>query len=231
MNNDLTAQVVNVESKRQSDEKGISGVVEFSFDYNKSKNIDWEFTSVSYLQWDSFNWSVLFLNEINLDRAGGVDFSNDGYQHLRISHHLNSKNSLESFIQNQYDPVRDIKNRKIYGLGYRHNLFKNNFFGISSFYEDELLVGDIENKTIRFSTYLKIKFYLNKYITISSTTYYQPDFYNLTDYRLSNDNTLIFEINHKISLTNTFEISYDTFPAAGIPNLIFGIKNGLVYNF
>ena len=79
--NILFSQVVNVEGMRQSDEKGWSGTTEFSFDYNDSEQIDWEFNNTTYLQWDNDNWSLLLLNELNYDRAGGVDFENDGFQH------------------------------------------------------------------------------------------------------------------------------------------------------
>lgn len=230
-NFDLFSQVINVESKRQSDENGLNGVIEFSYDYKKSKNIDWEFTSLSYLQWDNINWSFLLLNEINFDRAGGVDFSNDGYQHLRINRHLNNKHTLESFIQNQYDPVRDIKNRKIYGLGYRYKLINYNFIGVSSFYENEILNDGIKNRTVRLSSYLKLKFNFSEYISLISTTYIQPDLFNLKDCKISNDNELSFLINDNFSFINSFEISYDEFPAEGVPKLIYGIQNGLVYKF
>ena len=113
----LSSQIVNVDSKRQSEEKGLSGITEFTFDFNKSVQTDWEFSNITYLQWDNEKWSVLILNETNLDRAAGIDFSNDGYQHLRVSKHLNKIYTLESYLQNQYDPVRDIKNRKLAGLG------------------------------------------------------------------------------------------------------------------
>ena len=85
----LSSQIVNVDSKRQSEEKGLSGITEFTFDFNKSVQTDWEFSNITYLQWDNEKWSVLILNETNLDRAAGIDFSNDGYQHLRVSKHLN----------------------------------------------------------------------------------------------------------------------------------------------
>ena len=231
INYNLFSQVINVEGKRQSQTKGLSGVIEFSFDYKKSKNLDWEFTSLSYLQWDNVSWSILFLNEINLDRAGGIDFSNDGYQHLRLSNHLNSKYTIESFIQNQYDPVRDIKNRKLYGLGLRYKIIDDNFIGLSSFYENELLEGDVVNNTIRLSTYLQLKFDLNQYVLLSSTTYFQPDLFKLIDYKISNENVLLFIINDKFSFSNSFEISYDAFPAENIPNVIYGIQNGFVYSF
>ena len=64
----LFSQVVNVENKRQSDSQGLSGTIEFSFDYNDSEQINWEFNNTSHLQWDNNSWSFLLLNEINLDR-------------------------------------------------------------------------------------------------------------------------------------------------------------------
>ena len=230
-NSKLSSQVINVESKRQSQEKGISGVVEFAFDYKKSKNLDWEFTSVSYVQWDNFKWSVLLLNEINLDRAGGVDFSNDGYQHLRLSRHLNSIFTIESFLQNQFDPVRDIKNRKLGGVGLRCKIIKNHFIGLSSFYENEVLESDIKSNTIRLNAYLRLKFEINQNISLSSITYFQPDLFRLCDYKISNDNIIIFNINERFSFSNSIEISYDVFPAKGIPKIIYAIQNGLSFNF
>ena len=65
----LSSQIVNVDSKRQSEEKGLSGITEFTFDFNKSVQTDWEFSNITYLQWDNEKWSVLILNETNLDRA------------------------------------------------------------------------------------------------------------------------------------------------------------------
>ena len=46
----LFSQLVNVEGKRQSDENGWSGTIEFSFDYNDSEKIDWEFNNTSHLR-------------------------------------------------------------------------------------------------------------------------------------------------------------------------------------
>ena len=96
--------------------------------------------------------SLLLLNEINLDRAGEVDFENDGFQHLRLSHHFNRIYSLETFTQNQFDP-RKIKNRKLLGSRVRVHLSERNYLGLSSFYEIETLTDNIINKDIRLSSY------------------------------------------------------------------------------
>lgn len=228
---DVLSQVVNIENKRQSDDIGWSGHTELSFDYNKSTQNDWEFSNVTYIQWDNDLWSVLILNEINVDRAGGVDFSNDGYQHLRISNHLNKIFSLESFVQNQYDPVRNIKNRKLAGLGLRYKLNDYNSLGITSFYEKEVLEENIENDAVRLSVTFQLRLISNKTFRLSTTNYIQPSLMNFSDYKLSNETVLSVNINDKFAFTNSFTCGYDTHPAIGIPNLIYNFQNGIVYTF
>ena len=182
----LSSQIVNVDSKRQSDEQGLSGITEFKFDFNKSVQTDWEFSNITYLQWDNEKWSVLILNETNLDRAAGIDFSNDGYQHLRISKHLNKIYTIESYLQNQYDPVRDIKNRKLAGLGVRLKFINSCVLGLSTFYEKEEITNETIND-IRISSSLQIKFNFSKKLSLSTTTYYQPSTKNLKDSKSSKD--------------------------------------------
>ena len=226
----VSSQIVNVDSKRQSQEKGLSGITEFKFDFNKSVQTDWEFSNITYLQWDNEKWSILLLNETNLDRAAGIDFSNDGYQHLRISKHLNKIYTLESYLQNQYDPVRDIKNRKLAGLGVRFNFIKSCFLGLSTLYEKEELTNETIND-IRISSSLQIKFDFGKKLSLSTTTYYQPSTKNLKDSKSSNETVLLINLNNKLSISNTLSTNYDTNPANNIPNLIYSFENGLVYSF
>lgn len=227
----LFSQVVNVEGKRQSDENGWSGTIEFSFDYNDSEQIDWEFNNTSHLQWDNNAWSLLLLNEINLDRAGEVDFENDGFQHLRLSHHLNKNFSLETFTQNQFDPVRKIENRKLFGSGVRVGLFDGNFLGLSSFYEIETLTDNIINKDIRLSSYLQLDFKISENIQWLSTTYYQPNTKQFSDFKLSNESQLNFNFIKNLAFTNTIEIIYDSFPANGVKEFSYRLQNGVQYNF
>ena len=227
----LFSQVVNVEGMRQSDEKGWSGTTEFSFDYNDSEQIDWEFNNTTYLQWDNDSWSLLLLNEINYDRAGGVDFENDGFQHLRVSKHLNANYTSETFVQNQFDPVRKIKNRKLFGTGVRMKLSEKNFIGVSTFYELEALTNDVVNKDIRLSTYLKLDFDISEKIQFLTTTYIQPNVKQFADFKLSTESQLNFEITKNLSFTNTIEAIYDTYPASGVKEFSYSLQNGIKFNF
>jgi len=227
----LFSQVVNVEGMRQSDEKGWSGTTEFSFDYNDSEQIDWEFNNTTYLQWDNDSWSLLLLNEINYDRAGGVDFENDGFQHLRVSKHLYPRYTSETFVQNQFDPVRKIKNRKLFGTGVRMKLSEKNFIGVSTFYELETLNNNVVNKDIRLSTYLQLDFDISEKIQFLTTTYIQPNVKQFSDFKLSTESQLNFEITKNLSFTNTIEAIYDTYPASGVKEFSYRLQNGIKFNF
>jgi hypothetical protein len=233
----LQSQVVNVEGKRQSDENGWSGSTLFSFDYNASAQINWEFNNTTYLQWDNDSWSILLLNEINIDRAGGIEFENDGFQHLRLSKHLNTICTSETFIQNQFDPVRRIENRKLIGTGVRVKLIKRNFVGIAAFYERELLIPDIinpdvrMNKDVRLSSYLQLDFDISKNIQFLPTTYFQPNIKMFSDYRLSTESQLNFQITANFQITNTVEVMYDSSPASGVPELTYRLQNGIQFTF
>ena len=226
----LFSQVVNVEGMRQSDEKGWSGTTEFSFDYNDSEQIDWEFNNTTYLQWDNDSWSLLLLNEINYDRAGGVDFENDGFQHLRVSKHINANYTSETYVQNQFDPVRKIKNRKLFGTGVRMKLSEKNFIGVSTFYELEALTNDVVNKDIRLSTYLQLDFDISEKIQFLTTTYIQPNVKQFADFKLSTESQLNFEITKNLSFTNTIEAIYDTYPASGVKEFSYSLQNGIKFN-
>jgi|TARA_B110000908_G_scaffold133521_1_gene157489 hypothetical protein len=227
----LFSQVVNVEGKRQSDENGWSGTTEFSFDYNDSEQIDWEFNNTTFLQWDNDSWSLLLLNEINFDRAGGVNFENDGFQHLRLSNHINNNYTSETFLQNQFDPVRKIENRKLLGTGVRIKLSDRNFFGLSTFYEFETLTDDIINMDVRLSSYLQLDFNFSDKIQFLTTTYLQPNVKQFSDFKLSTESQLNFKITDHFSFTNTIEAIYDSFPAIGINKLSYRLQNGIQYKF
>ena len=227
----IFSQIVNIEDKRQSDKTGWSGFTEFIFNYNQSTKTDWEFSNISYLQWDKDVWSILFLNEINLDRAGGVDFANDGFQHLRISHHLNTKYTLESFLQNQYDPVRKIENRKLVGSGIRIKFPKIWVVGISSFYEYEQLSNNLVNKDFRLNIYTQLSVNFLEHVQFSNIMYFQPKFTNFSDWRFSSEATISISLSSKLFFRNSFIVGYDSCPAFEVPNTICQIKNSVRYKF
>tara|TARA_X000000950_G_scaffold4126_1_gene4301 strand:+ start:4405 stop:5127 length:723 start_codon:yes stop_codon:yes gene_type:complete len=224
------SQIINFETLRINEKKNFNGFIEMNYEFKKVEETDWELDNKILLNWKYNSWSIYFVNEINLDRAAGINFSNDGYQHIRINKTLNNKIKFESFFQNQYDPIRKIENRKIIGGGLRFSLL-NYHIGLSSFYEKEKLNYGLIEKNIRLSSYLNFSFLFNKIIEINSTFYYQPKFSVIENYRISNNTDLLIKINNNLFLTNSIKISYDSFPATQIPKTIINLENGLSFKF
>ena len=227
----IDAQIVNIEDKKEAFENGFSGSLEFEFDYNKSTQIDLEFTNTACLRWDNDFWIVLLLNEIDLNRAGEEDFANDGFQHLRISYHLNNKYILESFVQNQHDLVHNIENRQLAGLGVQIKIPKIGFIGMSSFYEHEELVDNTINQDFRLSIYNQLSFNILEKFKFSNVIYFQPKLEYFTDYRLALKAAILIPFSKKLSFSNSFTLGYDSSPATDIPKTNYQIKNSLKYNF
>jgi len=224
------AQIVNIESLRNENNKQFNGYIKIAYDFKKVNEIDWEMENEIFLNWNYKSWTIYLINEINLDRGAGIDFSNDGFQHLRINNKINSKTTIESFFQNQYDPIRKIDNRILFGGGLRRNIF-NHYFGISSFFEQEKLNYSTKENNLRLNSYLNLNYNLNKLMIIYSTLYFQPKINSFNDYRFSNETEITFKISKKFFFSNKIEISYDSFPAIGIPNTLINYKNGFSYKF
>ncbi|MDG2139165.1 MAG: hypothetical protein P8J77_03055, partial [Flavobacteriales bacterium] len=158
----IFSQIIYIEEIEESDEKGWSGAVELEYDYSKSTEIDIEFINTSFLQWNNENWIFFLLNEIDFNRAGDVDFANDGHQHFRISYHVKDNYTIELFAQNQHDLVHNIENRGLAGLGMRTKLPVLDIIGVSAFYEYEELVDALSNEDVRLSVYNQLSFNISE---------------------------------------------------------------------
>ena len=227
----IFSQIINIETKDELSEKAFSGTVELEFDYNKSKETDWEFINSAYLGWNNDFMTILLINEIDLNRAGDEDFANDGFQHLRISYHLNKNFIIESFIQNQHDLVHNIKNRQLAGLGLRKTFPKLGIFGISTFYEHEELVDEVINDDFRFSLYNRLSFNIYEKIEFLNIFYFQPKLEDFTDHRFALEFTLSIPLSKKVFFNNSLSLSHDSSPAEDIPNTTYQFMNSLKYEF
>ena len=100
-------------------------------------------------------------------------------------------------------------------------------------YESEKNEDDFntKHKDWRNSSYFSFSLYFNKKTSLVSTTYYQPRLNFFSDYRISHQSSLKFEIAKNLSYKTSFNYNYDAFPVLGIPKEDVSISNGLVYRF
>lgn len=166
------------------------------------------------------------------------DLSNSAFGHLRYNRSLLPYLKYELFNQIQFNQLLNLRSRYIAGTGLRFKfsnkqVFKG-YFGIGGFYEYEESIEDVRvfRNDFRQSNYLvlSIKFPNNKG-EFSSTTYYQPLFKKYSDFRVSNQSSLVFNITKKIAFTTTFSYFYDAFPPEDIAKETISIDNGLRFQF
>jgi len=99
-------------------------------------------------------------------------------------------------------------------------------------YEDEVIKDQvIPNRDHRLSSYFTFTLAPVPTVKFSNTTYIQPKFGDIRDYRLSNDNNMVFTINKYLKMITSFHFLYDARPPEGIPTTNYEVTNGLVFSF
>ena len=232
------AQLVNVESQRiQSDSVRRSGNANLSFSYqeNNNKSLIQLRSSVVY-QWKtkSLKDILLVLGNYNFSRTQVQRLSNSAFGHVRYNRKLSDLVRYELYSQVQYNQLLNLRVRYLTGTGLRFKfrskkLFKS-YLGISAFYEYE------ENQELtrtfindfRMSNYLVLSLVLPKSKgELTSTTYYQPNFERLNDFRISNQTILVVNFTNRLAFTSSFSYFFDRFPPANIAQETINFENGI----
>lgn len=235
-----SAQVVNIETLRKpSDSTKWTGSVSLDISLTKNVNDLFQITNKAHVQFNDQTNLWLFVNDLNFQKAEGLDLINRGTQHLRYNRKLNKTITWEVFGQAQYDAVSEISFRGLAGTGPRFKLNPSEkyrfYVGTLVMYEYEKatkVVTDRIQKDIRGSAYVSFSLYPTEKISIISTSYYQPKFEAFKDYRISSNTSFLFEIYEDLAFKTTFNYFFDAFPVSNsIPKTQYELTNGLLYTF
>ncbi|HEY1039924.1 MAG TPA: DUF481 domain-containing protein [Bacteroidia bacterium] len=231
------AQVVNVESKRfLNDTNGWVGKVDFNFMLTQNTQQIISVGNNVHVQYQQNRHRFLILNDINFIKAGSTDFVNAGFQHFRYNYKIVDRITWEAFTQVQYNKVLKMDLRYLSGTGPRFKLVKNSnlrlYLATLYMYEYEEITNETKpNQAHRLSSYLTFSISLGKHADLTSTTFYQPNFANFNDYRIANDSALELYISKRLNFKTGFNLLYDTRQPAGIPELVYSLRNGLSFKF
>jgi hypothetical protein len=233
------SQVINVETLRKvTDSAKWTGSVSLDVSLIKNKNHIFKIANKAHVQYNNKKNLWLFINDLKFEKLEGSAFVNKGTQHFRYNRKISEIIKLEGFLQAQYDAVSEIDFRGLAGLGPRFKLYGNDnyrfYLGTLVMYEYEK-ASDVENEivreTIRGSAYVSFSMYPTEYLSIISTSYYQPRLSAFGDFRLSTDTAVLFKIFATLAFKTNFTYSYDVFPVATIPKTQYELTNGLLYTF
>jgi hypothetical protein len=233
------SQVVNVETLRKvTDSAKWTGSVSLDVSLIKNTSRIFKIANKAHIQYNNNKDLWLFMNDLKFEKLEGSSFVNKGTQHFRYNRKLSEKIKMEAFLQAQYDAISEIDFRGLVGLGPRFKLYANDnyrfYLGTLIMYEYEKASNIVENrvqKDIRGSVYFSCSLYPTNYLSIISTSYYQPKLNAFKDYRLSTETSVLFKIMETLAFKTTFIYNFDAFPVVTIPKAQYELTNGLLYTF
>lgn len=239
----LRAQVVNIENRRMhTDSVRTAGSLSLglSFTENNGKQL---FVTRNALALQSKSKSLrdiwLVLANLDVSKANGAAFSNSAFLHLRYNRKMSGLLRWEAFTQAQYNRVLGIGSRWLTGTGPRLKLFSTGksalYWGNLYMFEYEATTADlpIVSRQHRLSAYLSATFDLNPVLPgeLITTTYYQPRFDRIADFRLSHETSLELNITKKLRATTRLYYFYDAVPPAGIASRALALEQGFRVGF
>lgn len=234
----LSAQILNIESLRKvTDTSGFTGSAGLDFSLKRDKNEYHELSSDIHVQYKMNRHLVLWKNDLNLKSIEGNKFQNSGATHLRYNYRFHPRIAWEAFVQAQYNKVAKIDFRGLLGTGPRFKLtpYENYkvYLGVTFMMEQEELSDKVTpvERILRGSSYLSMSLYPTETLTIVGTTYYQPRFSHFSDYRVSSETSLVFNIFSHLAFKTSYVFIFDSSPAEDIPTSQYHLKTGVVYTF
>jgi putative salt-induced outer membrane protein YdiY len=164
---------------------------------------------------------------------------NSGFQHLRYNYTIKDSSffTIEAFFQHQYNTIKLLKKRLLYGIGPRFRLLNTPksriYIGALAMYENEKLTDSLETSRniTRLGSYMSFKWDILKNLSFVSITYYQPAFSNFHNFRLSTETSFQLKITDSFSFKTGLQANYDSKPPENVQNLFYNWENELIYSF
>ena len=231
------SQVVNIESKRIiTDTTGWSGGFGISSSFIQNRKSLFSFGSKTHIQWKPTRKNLfLLVGEYGLTKGSQNVFQDYGFGHFRYTKRLNHRFAFESFAQAQYNKVNSLRFRGLLGAGPRYELVSQSalkvFVATLFMIERDIAVDGTFFEGGRLSTYVSFTYSPNKLFQLVNTTYYQPRVKLLSDYRISGETKLLWQLHKSLKFVTSYYYNYDEFPAEGAPKQNFRLNNGLKFTF
>jgi hypothetical protein len=181
---------------------------------------------------------LLFLLDARFLRAGGTDFNNAGFAHLRYNRKLTDPLSAEVFTQAQYNRLLLIELRALVGGGLRYRIFKSHngknriYVGAAYMVEHNRFTDATEDRDWhRLSGYLSFTFRPWQGVTLVSTTYFQPKITYWPNHRFATEWRLDMPLSKHLSFFTDFSLQTDKALPTDAPVTNYAWQNGLNYKF
>ncbi|MBI1225901.1 MAG: DUF481 domain-containing protein [Bacteroidetes bacterium] len=237
----LNAQIVNIEEQRitgTNDSVHWYGNLRLGANLIKVQEEVLQLNTTAQIEYKRGKSLLLFLLDGKFLRAGGKQFNNAGFAHLRYNRKITDPLSMEFFAQAQFNKLLYIELRALGGAGLRYRIFKNDtgksrvYLGSAYLFEHNSFTNDTADRNWhRLSNYLSFTFRPWQGVTLVSTTYFQPQFTNWSNYRLATEARLDTPLGKKLSFFTDFSLQTDKALPIDAPDVTYAWQNGLTLKF
>lgn len=235
------AQIVNIEEQRitgTNDSTHWYGTVRFGANITKVQEQVLQFNTAAQVENKHDKNLLLLLLDGQFLSAGGKQFNNAGFAHLRYNRKLTDPLSLEFFAQAQFNKLLLIELRALGGSGLRYRLYKDDsgknriYFGSAYLFEHNSFTDETADRDWhRLSNYLSFTFRPWEGVKLASTTYFQPQLTDWGNFRLSTEVRLDAPLGKKLSFFTDFSLQTDKALPNDAPDVTYAWQNGLTFKF
>jgi len=235
-----SAQLVNIESARmQSDTVGWMGNANAGVALGQSVDRLFATKVGAHIQYKTKKNTGLWLllSSYAFVRNGGNKYVDNSFLHLRYNYKVNTWLRWEIFGQAQNNLITQLRARILIGTGPRFKIISNDIFKLYAAIlimhekEKEDTHPSIKHNDMRNSSYVSFTFTPTKNIEIISSTYYQPLFKKISDFRVLNEATLKVKASEHFALSMNWDYLHDRFPAGSSPRTTYNFGSGISFEF
>lgn len=234
---DALAQVVNIEEQRitgTNDSVRWYGYLRGSAALAQVRQQSLQLNGQARVQFKKDPHLTLLLLNVSLLRAGQQDFVRQSFAHLRYNYKITEKMVWEAYGQVQASPIQLLQQRALAGTGLRIRLLKSAdgrqrlYAGTAWLWERNAFSENLGvQHWNRSSNYLSLTLRAGKQASFIATTYWQPVWGYVKNYRLSADWLLKVDFTKKLSFTVEFEYTVDKNLPPGAPATTYALRNGI----
>ncbi|TAJ12814.1 DUF481 domain-containing protein [Marinilabiliaceae bacterium JC017] len=235
-----TAQIVSIDKRRtKNPNKGIQGDVNLGLNFVHTTTDMTSLSSQFKLQYNDDNNTYLLSSDVNFNQVDNEKNINNGGMMFKYNYWVPEKIIIaEAFMQYQYNRVKKLKHRYVFGLGPRFNISdreKFSFFIVAySIYMNELFQEEKferRKSLVKLSSMLSMDWRFAPNATLGHTTYYEPDYSDPEDFRIWSETKLDVKISSRFSFGLFLRMDYDHQVPTGVDNLFYSVNNSFKLAF
>lgn len=227
------AQIVNMESQRyHTDTTGWRGSIAGNISITSNGQKIFTANADAHVQYQSKKSLYLLLGSYGFLKAASNSYIDNSFLHFRYNYKLDKVVRLEAFTQLQQNVITKINSRFLLGAGPRFKIIGSKkvhlYLGALAMYEVERETGNPQQiSDCRSSNYLSFTYLPNGQTEFTTTTYYQPVYFNGKDYRLLNQSIFKIKTGKAISVNLNWTYQFDASPPVGIIKDTYNFSTGI----